>query len=172
MDAVNVGPPSLAVMDCRRSIAFLDAQLQQEEYKHIIAEDAATRKREEAASKRAESETMELDTSNDVLVASLVKTSIAKETAALRNEVNQLRAALNSRASQRGASTGAKKLPNRKAQSGNGGGKVSVPPKGKSTPKPKPRSGKPKANGPSAGQSSKPAGRRGQGPARQPSRRN
>ena len=171
-DDVDAGPPSLAAMDCRRSIAFLDNQLQQEEYKHIVAEDAATRKREEAASKRTASEAMELDTSNDVLVASLVKTSIAKETAALRNEVNQLRAALNSRASQRGAPTGAKKLPQRKAQPGKGGARVPAPQKGKSTPNSKPRSGKPKANGPNAGPSSKPAGRRGQGPAHQQSRQN
>lgn len=163
-------PPSLAVTDCRLSISFLDIRLQEEEYSHLVAEASATRKREEVAAKRTAAETMELDTSNDVLVASLVKKSIAKETAALRNEVNQLRSALNSRASQPGASAGAKQLPKRHAMQPNVGGRVRAQPNGRNAQPPKPRATKPTSNGTRDARPSKPAGRNNK--PRQQSRRN
>ncbi|CAK4710642.1 unnamed protein product, partial [Aphanomyces euteiches] len=48
-----------------------------------------------AATARARAEEMEVDTNNDILVGELVKREFAKTTAALRKEVNQLRATLN-----------------------------------------------------------------------------
>lgn len=162
--------PSLAIIDCRRAISFLDIRLQEEEYSHLMAEAIATRKREEAAAKRTAAETMELDTSNDVLVATLVKKSIAKETSALRNEVNQLRAALNSRASHHGASAGAKQLPKRQSKQPNAGEKARAQPNGRNVHPSKPRNPKATPKGPRDAKPSKPAGRNSK--PRQPSRRN
>lgn len=49
---------------------------------------------------------MKVDMDNDIMVGALVKKEIAKSTAALRKEVNQLRAALNASASRPGQRTG------------------------------------------------------------------
>jgi hypothetical protein len=69
---------------------FIDTQARLDAVKQL--------KTQAAQAARFAADSMEIDTPNDILVGALVKREIAKNTAALRKEVNQLRAALNSRA--------------------------------------------------------------------------
>ncbi|RLO09268.1 hypothetical protein DYB28_012955, partial [Aphanomyces astaci] len=71
---------------------------------------------------RQAAEVMEVDTNNDVLVGALVKREIAKSTAALRKEVNQLRSALNFQAGRKtkGATGTPKTKENASSESGAG----------------------------------------------------
>ncbi|RHY75151.1 hypothetical protein DYB38_007891 [Aphanomyces astaci] len=98
-----------------KNIAILSLSSMIDEYEYLQAHAAAAKqiKAAAAAAARQAAEVMEVDTTNDVLVGALVKREIAKSTAALRKEVNQLRSALNFQAGRK--TKGATGTPNKPA---------------------------------------------------------
>jgi hypothetical protein len=91
--ANNIADP--AVLDYLESRSFLQKKLARLQYEQQAANLYAHIKKKKNDEKKQESIDIEMDTSKDVLVASLVKKSITKETRALRKEVNELRAIIN-----------------------------------------------------------------------------
>lgn len=94
--------------DYHTSISYLDTKVSELRYNSALAMETKRIKAAEAAAKRAAAEEMEVETSNDILVATLVKNAIEKTTQSLRREINTLRAALKVSASRPGPTAGKK----------------------------------------------------------------
>jgi hypothetical protein len=94
--------------DLALSVAFLNDSLDRIDYEDNLAIILRERRQAQRQAQRASAEAMELETSNEVLVATLVKQEVAKKTSLLTKEINQLRAALNASANRIGARDGAK----------------------------------------------------------------
>ena len=92
--------------DYHTSIRYLDEKVNEFLYNLALSTETKRLKAEQLAAKRAASEEMEVETSNDILVATLVRNAIAQTTKSLRKEVDTLRAALKAQASRLGQSTG------------------------------------------------------------------
>lgn len=105
-----------AVSDFNRSVEFLDSSLDRVDYEDLLATTLRQQRQAERQAQQASAETMELETSNEVLVAALVKQEVAKKTSALNKEINQLRAALNASANRSGARDGANLKPKKTLQ--------------------------------------------------------
>ena len=109
-------------------------------YVQAHADAAKQVKAEAAKAARLAAEEMEVDTSNDILVGALVKREIAKTTAALRKEVNQLRQALNSQAGRKNKGATGPKPPTAGAKAkeprGDAANKQRAKPKGNAHGKP------------------------------------
>jgi hypothetical protein len=98
----------LTIMDLNLSLAFLNDSLNKIDYQDILAATLREQRQAERQAQRDAADAMELETSNEVLVAALVKQEVAKKTSTLNKEINQLRAALNASANRPGARDGAK----------------------------------------------------------------
>jgi len=92
--------------DLNRSVAFLNDSLDRIDYDDILTTTYREQRLAERQAKRDSAEAMELETSNEVLVAALVKQEVAKKTSLLNKEINQLRASLNVNANRIGARQG------------------------------------------------------------------
>ncbi|RHY25988.1 hypothetical protein DYB32_007958, partial [Aphanomyces invadans] len=132
-DAGGLHPLFFTMMSA--SISLLDSKIQDAELSFAMSLATKAIKAEAAAAKKAAAAAMEVDTPNDVMVADLVKREITKSTAALRKEVNQLRAALNVKAGRPGQTTQAKTKPKAKAPSG--GARAVDPPRARSNKPPR-----------------------------------
>lgn len=106
----NEAPPLLhaTIGDLNLSVGFLNNTLDRIDYEDLLATTLREQRQAERQAQRASAEAMELETSNEVLVAALVKQEVAKKTSSLHKEINQLRAALNASANRPGARDGAK----------------------------------------------------------------
>lgn len=93
--------------DLNRSVAFLNDSLDRIDYEDVLATTLREQRQAERQAQRDSADVMELETSNEVLVAALVKQEVAKKTSSLNKEINQLRAALNASANRIGARDGA-----------------------------------------------------------------
>lgn len=96
-----------AIDDLNRSVAFLNDSLDRIDYEDVLATTLREQRQAERQAQRNSADAMELETSNEVLVAALVKQEVAKKTSSLNKEINQLRAALNASANRLGARNGA-----------------------------------------------------------------
>lgn len=95
--------------DLNLSVGFLNNTLDRIDYEDLLATTLREQRQAERQAQRDSADAMELETSNEVLVAALVKQEVAKKTSSLHKEINQLRAALNASANRPGARDGAKK---------------------------------------------------------------
>ena len=93
--------------DLNRSVAFLNDTLDRMDYEDLLTTTLREQRQAERQAQRDSADAMELETSNEVLVAALVKQEVAKKTSLLNKEINQLRAALNASANRTGARGGA-----------------------------------------------------------------
>ena len=125
------------------SIGFLDLAVQKLHYEWSLQKTHEQLKQKAAAEKKAAAVEMEVELPNSLLIGSLVKREIASATSALRKEVNQLRAALNSKTGGQGNPSGSnppkpqkysKTRKNNPGQHRADGEKVAAPPRAASKP--------------------------------------
>ncbi|ETV93730.1 hypothetical protein H310_12491 [Aphanomyces invadans] len=140
-DAGGLHPIFFNMMSSSKSL--LDSKIQDADLSFALSLATKALKAEAAAAKKAAAQAMEVDTPTDVLVGDLVKREIAKSTAALRKEVNQLRAAINVKAGRQGQATPAKNKPKSKPTAA-AGAKAADQPRAKSSKPPRNANAKPR----------------------------
>lgn len=129
---------SLAVIDCMKSLDFLNKHYQSIVYNNLLATTSNAIIKKDAEEKKNESVDVEMESSNEVLVAQLVQRELQKQTSKFSKQLNQLSQKVNNSTSAERSTTGGKKpYPQRQHQQAkNVGEKVKGQPNEKNSKKP------------------------------------
>jgi len=124
---------SKPVMDCIKAISFLDSKISQITYDIHVQQVSKQLEQAAIQAKKQAAQDCQMDTSNSVLVTTLVNQSIRKQVGPLKKEINQLRHQLNCSASQQVVPTGTRHTPKNRKSNQNGKGKAEEKEQGSST---------------------------------------